>query len=58
MAPVSEQLAEQIHNTLKSLEDRLAKVEARLEGKTPSSSPSQDGMRMILMGPPGAGMLE
>jgi len=55
MAPATEQLLEQIHGALKGFEDRLAKVEARLEGKSESGATAPDGMRMILMGPPGAG---
>ena len=60
MAPLGEQLVDQLKGTVDKLEARVAELEARLQGKasgsTTSSSAVEDGMRMILMGPPGAGM--
>jgi adenylate kinase len=60
MAPLGEQLVDQLRGTVDKLEARVAELEARLHGKvqsaTSSSSSSSDEMRIILMGPPGAGM--
>jgi len=48
---------EQLKSTINALEKRVHELEARLQGKaSPSSSSTTDGMRMILIGPPGAGM--
>lgn len=55
MAPISEQIVDTLRGTVDKLEQRVAELEARLEGKTSGST--ADGMRMILMGPPGAGTL-
>jgi adenylate kinase len=60
MAPLGEQLVDQLRGTVDKLEARVAELEARLHGKAQSSSSSSlspsDEMRIILMGPPGAGM--
>lgn len=58
MAPLGEQLVDQLRGTVDKLEARVAELEARLHGKAaPSSSSTKDeSMRIILMGPPGAGM--
>lgn len=53
MAPTDD-LVGQLKSTIDGLENRVAELEARLAGKT--SAGGSDGMRMILMGPPGAGM--
>lgn len=53
MAPTDE-LVGQLKSTIESLENRVAELEGRLAGKAGAGS-SSDGMRMILMGPPGAG---
>lgn len=56
MAPTSEDL----HDLVSKLEARVQQLEAKLKETTggAKSSPSADGsIRMILMGPPGAGML-
>lgn len=52
---MADKLVEQLQNTVTRLENRLSELEAKLAGS--SSSKSSDGMRMILIGPPGAGML-
>lgn len=58
MAPLGEQLVDQLRGTVDKLEARVAELEARLQGKAaPSSSTKDESMRIILMGPPGAGML-
>lgn len=59
MAPLGEQLVDQLRGTVDKLEARVAELEARLHGKaqsSASSSPADESMRIILMGPPGAGM--
>jgi BMFP domain-containing protein YqiC len=53
MAPITDQDAEVLKNRIHALEARIQQLEAKVEG-TPESSPTS--MRMILMGPPGAGM--
>ena len=58
MAPTPDQLVETLKGTVDKLEARVAELEARLQGKSPADSRGAgDGMRMILIGPPGAGML-
>ncbi|KAF2228864.1 adenylate kinase 1 [Viridothelium virens] len=54
MAPITEEMAQSLLDTVHRLETRLQQVEAKLEGRESGSSPSET-MRMILMGPPGAG---
>ena len=54
MAPITEEMAQSLLDTVNRLEARLQQLEARIDGKDSSSSPS-DSVRMILMGPPGAG---
>lgn len=53
MAPTDE-LVGTLKSTINTLENRVAELEARLAGKAGGGS-GGDGMRMILMGPPGAG---
>ena len=55
MAP-AEELVDKLKGTVDKLEARVAELEARLQGKEPGGSSGGDGMRMILIGPPGAGM--
>ncbi|KAK4995454.1 adenylate kinase [Elasticomyces elasticus] len=57
MAPIIDQLVDKLKGTVDKLEARVAELEARLEGRdgTSSSLASDDGVRMIIMGPPGAG---
>ncbi|KAL9097711.1 MAG: hypothetical protein Q9165_000037 [Trypethelium subeluteriae] len=56
MAPITEEVAQSLLETVQRLEARLQQVEAKLEGRDFGSS-SSESMRMILMGPPGADML-
>ena len=56
MAPVSEQLIEDLKNTVHRLESRVQDLEGRLSGDGKKSS-AGESVRMILMGPPGAGEL-
>ena len=52
MAPVDD-LVKSLKATVDQLENRVAELEGRLGNK--QGSGGVDGMRMILMGPPGAG---
>jgi adenylate kinase len=54
MAPTPEDVIESLKSTVDKLEARVAELEGKLKGSAGSSSGS-DGMRMILIGPPGAG---
>jgi adenylate kinase len=55
MAPIQDTVVEDLKNTVARLEKRLAEMEQRLGGGSSSSSSQEEGVRMILMGPPGAG---
>ena len=56
MAPITDQQVGDLKNLVHKLESRVYSLERRLEGgdKKPSLA---DSMRMILIGPPGAGEL-
>ncbi|KAG8624205.1 hypothetical protein KVT40_009181 [Elsinoe batatas] len=49
---MAEQISDSIKQHIQRLEDRIVQLEAKLEGREPSTS---NGLRMILIGPPGAG---
>lgn len=58
MAPTPEDVIDSLKSTVDKLEARVAELEGRLKGSAGSSSSpnsGSDGMRMILIGPPGAG---
>ena len=60
MAPVKDETVDGLRELVSKLELRVEQLEAKLEQATGSSAPrkskaSVDGIRMILMGPPGAG---
>ncbi|KAK5172640.1 adenylate kinase [Saxophila tyrrhenica] len=54
MAPTSEEVIDTLKGTVDKLEQRVQELESRLAGKA-SGVVSGSNMRMILMGPPGAG---
>ncbi|KAF4313265.1 putative adenylate protein [Botryosphaeria dothidea] len=54
MAPTVEQIVDDIKSSIQRLETRMSDLEAKVEGKPTGASPAS-AMRMILMGPPGAG---
>jgi len=54
MAP-TDSIVDELKSVIQKLESKVSDLEARLEGKP--STPSEGSMRMVLMGPPGAGML-
>lgn len=56
MAPI-DSAVDDIKSLVLRLEDRISTLESKLEGSTGSASAPTQTMRMILMGPPGAGML-
>jgi adenylate kinase len=58
MAPIIQDSADAVKDLVAKLEARVEQLEAKLlhaEGKSPKSS--SDELRMIIMGPPGAGKL-
>lgn len=55
MAPITDQLVDELKNTISKLESRVQELEARLHGGKGAASSSPESMRMILIGPPGAG---
>lgn len=57
-ASMSQELVAQLKSTVDKLEARVEELESRLKGNATGGSGGGrgDGMRMILMGPPGAGM--
>lgn len=55
MAPIQDASVDDLKHKVSTLEARIAELEQRLGGSQASSAPAQDGVRMILMGPPGAG---
>lgn len=59
MAPITDETVEALRDTIHKLESRVQQLEAKLQGggeTSSQSSPSGGSVRMILMGPPGAGM--
>jgi adenylate kinase len=58
MAPITDNAVNELKSLVHRLESRISELEKKLDGGKNSSPSSGDGMRMILMGPPGAGMDE
>lgn len=64
MAPIRDETVDGLRDLVSKLELRVEQLEAKLEQTTggprrtkpPTSGPPTSGIRMILMGPPGAGM--
>lgn len=52
---MSSPLIDQLKSTIDRLETKVAHLEAKIEGRDGVASPA-NGLRMILIGPPGAGM--
>ncbi|KAK7182978.1 adenylate kinase [Paraphaeosphaeria sporulosa] len=55
MAPIQDASVDDLKHKVSTLEARIAELESRLGGGQSSAPQAQDGVRMILMGPPGAG---
>lgn len=61
MAPIKDETVDGLRDLVSKLELRVEQLEARLEQTTGGSAPARksrsvsNGIRMILMGPPGAG---
>jgi adenylate kinase len=57
MAPIQDASVDDLKHKVSTLEARIAELENRLGGGQGAAPQDQDGVRMILMGPPGAGKL-
>jgi adenylate kinase len=60
MAPIKDEAADALRDLVSKLESRVEQLEAKLEQSTGGprrAKPPSSGIRMILMGPPGAGMI-
>lgn len=58
MAPITDDMVQSLHDTIAKLESRVRQLEGRLgggEGGSSRAPSSGQSVRMILMGPPGAG---
>jgi hypothetical protein len=55
MAPITDSAVSDLKNLVHKLEVRIAELETKLDGGKSSSGSDAGSMRMILMGPPGAG---
>jgi adenylate kinase len=56
MAPITDTAVDELKSTVSRLEQRIVELENRLSGQGGSApAASQESVRMILMGPPGAG---
>ncbi|TKA66780.1 Adenylate kinase, partial [Cryomyces minteri] len=58
MAPITDQIVDELKSLVNKLESRVVELENKLHGGSGAGSASvnpADTMRMILMGPPGAG---
>ncbi|KAF1363992.1 adenylate kinase-like protein cytosolic [Lizonia empirigonia] len=55
MAPLTDSAVSDLQSTVSRLEKRIAELETRLQGQVSITDQSQESVRMILMGPPGAG---
>ena len=53
MAPIIDGTKEELQQMIQKLERRIHDLEQKMDGKKPADP--KEGMRMILIGPPGAG---
>lgn len=56
MAPLTDSAVSDLQSTVSRLEKRIAELETRLQGQVGIADQAQESVRMILIGPPGAGM--
>lgn len=57
MAPITDDVVSGLKDTIGKLEARVVELEGRLVGDNKPKSVTEQ-MRIILMGPPGAGMIQ
>ena len=57
MAPITEQIIDGLKDQIAKLEAKVAELEGRLVHGSGDSKSVSEQMRIVLMGPPGAGML-
>lgn len=59
MAPITDDVVETLRDTIRQLESRVHQLESKMGGGdgSPQSRVGQSSIRMILMGPPGAGKI-
>lgn len=57
MAPITDDQVEHLKDMVRRLETKVDQLEAKLQGRDTGKSPSSplEQLRMILIGPPGAG---
>jgi len=55
MAPITDSAVSDLQSTVSRLEQRIAELESRLQGQVGIADQAQESVRMILIGPPGAG---
>jgi adenylate kinase len=54
MAPITDQIVDDLKSLVSKLEKRVAELESKASGTTHTAT---EQMRMVLMGPPGAGKI-
>ena len=54
MAPITDDIVSDLKGLVQKLESRVQELEAKIAGK-PSQASMAETMRMVIMGPPGAG---
>ena len=57
MAPIDDSTADELRGLVKKLEMRVQELETKLTGRDGSGANPLSAMRMVIMGPPGAGKL-
>lgn len=57
MAPTPDEVIAELKKKIETLEDKVREYESKALGDNGGSSASSKSMRMVLMGPPGAGKL-
>jgi hypothetical protein len=55
MAPITDDAVNELKKLVSKLESRISELEGRLDGGKKGSAEDAKGIRLILMGPPGAG---
>ena len=61
MAPITDDAVDNLKDLVSKLESRVEQLETRLQkmdGSTPKATKSNKELRMVLMGPPGAGIVD